>query len=71
MRTDAEIRSEGMRLLASGLGAVEAERFIALMHRDRFDYTQWRKGQWQGETVQSLAEQARLLRKSKAEFRGN
>jgi hypothetical protein len=39
MRTDAEIRSEGIRLLASGLGIVEAERFIALMHRERFDYT--------------------------------
>lgn len=62
MRTDPEIRSEGFRLLASGLGAVEAERFIALLQRDRFDYTQWRKDQWQGETVQSLAEQARLLR---------
>ena len=65
MKTDAEIRSEGIRLLASGLGIVEAERFIVLMNRDRFDYTQWRKDQWQGETVKSLAEQARLLRESR------
>lgn len=64
MRTDAEIRSEGIRLLANVLGTVEAERFIALMQRDRFDYTQWRKSQWPDETVHSLAEQARLLRES-------
>ena len=43
MRTDAEIRQEGMRALMQALGAVEAERFIASVSRDRFDYTEWRK----------------------------
>jgi hypothetical protein len=62
MRTDAEIRSDGIRLLTDVLGAVEAERFIALINRERFDYTQWRQTQWQDETVASLARRARLLR---------
>jgi hypothetical protein len=30
MKTDHEIRAEGMRLLMKGLGKVNAERFIAL-----------------------------------------
>ncbi len=64
-RADAEIRTEGIRLLASRLGTVDAERFIAMMHRDRFDYTQWRQSQWRAETAHSLAEQARLFRKLK------
>jgi hypothetical protein len=44
------------------LGTVEAERFIALINRERFDYTEWRKSQWQEETVASLAQRARSLR---------
>ncbi len=62
MRTDAEIRAEGIHLLTHGLGFVEAERFIALINRERFDYTKWRENQWQGETVASLTQQARQLR---------
>lgn len=46
------------------LGAVEAERFLALINRERFDYTKWRQAQWPGETVANLAEKARSLRHS-------
>jgi hypothetical protein len=43
MRTDAEIRLAGMNALINVLGLVEAERFIAGVSRDRFDYTEWRR----------------------------
>jgi hypothetical protein len=43
MKTDAEIRQEGMRALIQSLGAVEAERFVASLSKDRFDYTEWRR----------------------------
>ena len=43
MKTEAEIRQEGMRALIQALGAVEAERFVAALTRERFDYTEWRK----------------------------
>lgn len=43
MKTDAEIRQEGMRALVQSLGAVEAERFVASLSKDRFDYTEWRR----------------------------
>jgi hypothetical protein len=65
MRTDAEIRAVGIQLLTNALGFVEAERFIALINRERFDYTKWRENQWQGETVASLAQRARELRERK------
>ena len=44
MVTNAVLRDEGMRILAEQLGLVEAERFIALMRREPFDYAQWRQG---------------------------
>ncbi len=43
MRTDAEIRQEGMKALIQVLGTVEAERFIASLSKERFDYTEWRR----------------------------
>lgn len=62
MKTDTDIRFEGIRALMQVLGAVEAERFIALINPERFDYTEWRKTQWQSEAVESLANRARTLR---------
>ena len=64
MKTDTDIRFEGLRVLMQVLGTVEAERFIALINRERFDYTEWRKSQWQDETVASLATRARALREN-------
>lgn len=62
MRTDREIRLSGIQALVQSLGAVDAERFVALINRERFDYTEWRKTQWPDETVASLAAKARVLR---------
>jgi hypothetical protein len=62
MKTDTEIRQDGMRALTEQLGLVEAERFVALLSRDSFDYTAWRQSQWMTETVESLANKARALR---------
>lgn len=64
MKTDTDIRFEGIRVLMQVLGTVEAERFIAFINRERFDYTEWRKSQWQDETVASLATRTRVLRES-------
>ena len=43
MKTDAEIRLQGMQALIGSLGLVEAERFLTALSRDRFDYTEWRQ----------------------------
>jgi len=40
----AILKEKGMRVLAEQLGVVEAERFIVMLHREQFDYTQWRHG---------------------------
>ena len=32
-----------MQALIGALGLVEAERFLAAVSRDKFDYTEWRK----------------------------
>jgi len=62
MRNDREVCLSGIQVLVQSLGAVDAERFVALINRERFDYTEWRKTQWPDETVASLAAKARALR---------
>ena len=44
MRNNTALKDEGLRILAEHLGLVEAERFVALLRQDSFDYTQWRQG---------------------------
>jgi hypothetical protein len=41
--TDTEVKQKGLGALLDALGAVDAERFITLLHRDPFDYTIWQK----------------------------
>ena len=39
MLTDTEIKIKGIQTLSETLGDIEAERFIALIQREPFDYT--------------------------------
>ncbi|HAP21956.1 MAG TPA: hypothetical protein DCR27_11845 [Lachnospiraceae bacterium] len=43
MKSDKLIRNEGMEALIAKLGYVDAERFIMLVSREPFDYTEWRQ----------------------------
>jgi hypothetical protein len=63
MITDSEIKQNGMKTLIENLGLVKAERFIALLRREPFDYTKWRKYLWKGKSVQELSEEAMRFRK--------
>ena len=67
MKTDTEIRELGFEALASKLGPVEAERFVTLLLREPFDYTEWHKRLWQGEGVKSVSNAAMATRRTRAE----
>ncbi|MDO9267852.1 MAG: hypothetical protein Q7T96_01935 [Methylobacter sp.] len=58
MKSDSEIMNTGFESIFSSLGMVDAERFIALLKRDKFDYTEWQRELWPDETVESLSEKA-------------
>ena len=58
MKTDTVIRREGMNALLEKLGHVDAERFIALVIREPFDYTEWRRDNLEGEDVRTLSKKA-------------
>ncbi len=54
--SDNELTMRGMNLLKAEFGPVDAERFVYVMTRDGFDYTEWQKDLFKGETVRSLGE---------------
>ena len=43
MKTEAEIRIQGMQALINVLGLVETERFLVAVSREIFNYTEWRR----------------------------
>ena len=64
MSTDTEVRVRGLRALVDTLGPVEAERFIALILREPFDYTNWRKQLWAERGVEELSKAAMEWRRT-------
>jgi hypothetical protein len=64
MKTDTEVRLDGLRALVTALGTVEAERFITLMLREPFDYTIWQRHLWAEKSVNEISTAAMELRTS-------
>lgn len=58
MNADTLIKHEGFKVLKERLGLVNMERFIVLMNREKFDYTQWRKDLFNDMTIDELADKA-------------
>lgn len=58
MITDTEIKVKGLEMLAKYLGDVEAERFVALIQREPFDYTAWRQGLDEDLSIEAISEKA-------------
>lgn len=54
----AEIMSRGMNCLMEQLGIVEAERFVATVIRERFDYTRWQRDYFSGKTPEEISQEA-------------
>ena len=54
MRTDNLVRLDAMNALISMLGHVDAERFISMVKRDTFDYTEWQRNLWFGKSIDEI-----------------
>ena len=63
MKTDTEIRSDGVKALTDSLGEVEAERFVSLLLREPFDYTRWQKSLFPEKSIQEISKTAMEFRR--------
>lgn len=55
MYAEMALRNEGMRVLINNLGAVKAEKFISLIIREPFDYTEWQRDLFNDLSVKELS----------------
>ena len=62
MSSDTALKDRGMKVLSEHLGIVDAEKFIALVRRDTFDYTQWQRGLFEGVPLSAFMQDAKVFR---------
>jgi hypothetical protein len=65
MRVDTEIKTLGCKILTQHLGPVDAERFVALIQREKFDYTKWRQTLFTDMSGEEISRQAMEFQKYK------
>jgi hypothetical protein len=66
MKIDTEIKIEGTNALIEALGEVQAERYITLIMREKFEYMKWQKNLWAKKSIQGISESAMRYRKKEA-----
>ena len=54
MKSDNIVRLEAMDSLIATLGTVDAERFISMVKRDTFDYTEWQRKLWSDKSIEEI-----------------
>ena len=55
---ETELVRNAFNILNRELGLVETERFIAIIQREKFNYTEWRKNLWKDKNVEELSSDA-------------
>ncbi len=58
MKTDTQLKKDGIQFLIKNMGGVDTERFVALLIKDRCDYTKWQKSLWRGKSVREISTEA-------------
>ena len=65
-----EVMEQGMRCLVDNIGIVEAERFIAVIMQEKFDYTKWQRDYF--DKISSAELEAEVARFNETHpYRGN
>lgn len=57
--TDNELAVKCMNVLMDAVGPVDAERFVSIVTNEGFDYTEWQRNLFCGETVDTLFEKVK------------
>jgi hypothetical protein len=55
MVAEMALRAKGMEVLIGSLGKVEAERFISIIIKEPFDYTEWQRDLYNNLSVRELS----------------
>ena len=56
--SNVQVLNAGMECLLSGLGTIDAERFISLVMKEQFDYTEWQREHFDRMPPETIRERA-------------
>lgn len=59
MKTDDEIRDLGFKILFKYMDSIEAEKFISLINREKFDYTEWQRNLFEDMSLEEIYNDAK------------
>ena len=65
MMTDTILKRKGMDILSESLGLVDAERFISLILREPFDYTEWQQNLYKDISLDDFYGNVKKFRENK------
>jgi hypothetical protein len=61
MITDTVLKRKGMDVLSETLGLVDAERFISLILREPFDYTEWQQNLYKDVSLEEFCHNVKIF----------
>ena len=64
MDSTMEIMNRGINCLIQQMGVVEAEKFISIINREKFDYTKWQQNLFEDMTLEEVNEEAAAFSKN-------
>jgi len=56
--TDAVLKQSMVKHLIADFGHIQTERFISLLSKEPFDYTEWQRDLYEGMGVEELSKKA-------------
>ena len=62
-----ELTAKCMDILVDQVGPAEAERFVYVLNRENFDYTEWQRNLFEDESVDSLFDKIDAFQKRPAQ----
>ena len=63
MMTDTVLKRKGLDVLSEAFGLVDTERFISLILREPFDYTEWQKDLYKGVSLDEFYQNVKNFKK--------
>ena len=64
MDSTMEIMNKGMNCLIQQMGIVDAEKFISIINREKFDYTKWRQNLFEDMSLDDINKEAAAFSKN-------
>lgn len=64
--TDTALKCKGMETLTKALGIVDSERFISLILREPFDYTEWQRDLYKDVSLDDFYARIKAFRRENA-----